>query len=258
MGEVWPTAIVAGVAAVSSVLGGLIGGWRKPSTLLSSIALGLAAGVLLGTITFEMLPRAESLASLTFASAGFLTGIALMFVFDLTLQRGRTAGPASDQLRQIRRFHQKRPPRGDEVTMLAGGTAAEEIIEGVSIGVSAAIQPELALFVAGSIALDNITEGLSIGALSAERSESGGRGRAVKWTATIGASLFVSAVLSWLLLRSLPDIPLGMAVAAGGGGMLYLTITDLIPEAEARHYQHSSTLAAAIGFLIAFILSSLV
>lgn len=106
--------------------------------------------------------------------------------------------------------------------------------------------------------MDNITEGVSVGALAAERAGGGGRARALKWTATIGASLFVSAVGSWLLLRALPDTPLGMLIAAGGGGMLYLTISDLIPEAELRQYQRSSTVSAAVGFLVAFMLSGIV
>jgi ZIP family zinc transporter len=37
--------------------------------------------------------------------------------------------------------------------------------------------------------------------------------------------------------------------------MLYLTITQLIPESEAEHYQHSSALAAAAGFLAILVLS---
>jgi ZIP family zinc transporter len=251
--------VVAGAAALASFAGGLVGGWRRPSTLLSSVALGLASGVLLGTILFEMLPRAEQRSSVALAAVAFLTGVGAMFGFDLVLSRGRTAGPAADQREQIERFHGQKRERGDEVTRLAGGTVAEEVIEGVSIGVGAAIQPGLALFVAGSIALDNLTEGVSIGALAAESDEQGvGRRRAVTWTGAIGVSLFTSAVLSWLLLRSLPEVVLGFLVAAGGGAMLYLTVTDLVPEAQERQYQQSGALAAALGVAVAFALSRVV
>lgn len=40
--------------------------------------------------------------------------------------------------------------------------------------------------------------------------------------------------------------------------MLYLTISDLIPQAELRQYQHSSTLAAALGFTVSYILANVV
>lgn len=254
MSGLWLVVLVAGSAAVASVLGGLAGGRRRPSTVVTSVALGLASGVLLGTITFEMLPRADDLAGVGLAVGAFLVGVALMYGFDLAVHRGRVAGPAADQREQIQDFHRERPAAGDDVTVLAGGTALEEVIEGLSIGVGAAIQPSLAVFVAGSIALDNATEGMSIGALSAERATGGGVGRrrATSWTGTIGASLFVSAVTSFVLLRSLPDPLLGVLIGSGGGGMLYLTITDLVPAAEERQYQESSAIAAALGLVVAF------
>jgi ZIP family zinc transporter len=54
-------------------------------------------------------------------------------------------------------------PRGGEVTVLAGGTSAEELIEGLSIGVGATINPGLALLIALASIIDNLAESLSIG-----------------------------------------------------------------------------------------------
>ena len=58
------------------------------------------------------------------------------------------------------------------MTVLAGGTSAEELIEGLSIGVGAAIKPGLALLIALAIIIDNLAESLSIGEII--RSEGGG------------------------------------------------------------------------------------
>lgn len=41
------------------------------------------------------------------------------------------------------------------MTVLAGGTSAEELIEGLSIGVGTAIKPGLALLIALAIIIDN-------------------------------------------------------------------------------------------------------
>jgi zinc transporter, ZIP family len=49
------------------------------------------------------------------------------------------------------------------VTVVAGGTSAEELIEGLSIGVGAVIKPGLALLIALAIIIDNLAESLSIG-----------------------------------------------------------------------------------------------
>jgi ZIP family zinc transporter len=39
--------------------------------------------------------------------------------------------------------------------------------------------------------------------------------------------------------------------------MLNLTVTDLLPEAEERHYQQSAALALAAGFMTIFALGQL-
>jgi ZIP family zinc transporter len=145
--------------------------------------------------------------------------------------------------------------------VLAGGTAAEELIEGLSIGVGVAIQPGLAVIVGASIALDNLSEALSIGALIAEKDHGSvrtpaARRRVLWWTGAIGGALFSSSVVSWLLLRTVSPEVLGLLIAVGAGGMFYLCVTELVPEAELRHYQHSSALAAAIGFVIILVLSA--
>ena len=73
--------------------------------------------------------------------------------------------------------------------------------------------------------------------------------RVLKWTGLIGVSLFGSAIVGWFALRGLSQAVLGTLIAAGAGGMFYLTVTDLLPEAEERHYQQSAALAIAAGFM---------
>jgi ZIP family zinc transporter len=132
---------VAGVAAVASPLGGMIALWRKPTSLFMSLALGFAGGVLLATIGFEMMPQALELSSVAIAVAGFVAGFAAVHAFDLFVHRGKIAGPKAEQGKTVERYHMRHRPRGDEVTVLAGGTSTEEVIEGLSIGVGSAIKP---------------------------------------------------------------------------------------------------------------------
>ncbi|GLQ57408.1 hypothetical protein [Devosia nitrariae] len=77
------------------------------------------------------------------------------------------------------------------------------------------------------------------------------------WTSAIGASLFVSAAVGWLVLRGLPQWALGALLAAGAGAMFNLTISDLLPEAESRQFQRSSTVATGVGFLVSMVLAHL-
>src|SRR5215207_4259977 len=132
---------VAGLAAVASPIGGLLALWHKPSSLFMSLALGFAGGVLMGTISFEMIPQALSLSSLTLTVAGFVLGFLAVYGFDLFIHSGRVAGPKAEQEQKVKRYYRRHRPRGDEVTVLAGGTSTEELIEGLSIGVGTSIRP---------------------------------------------------------------------------------------------------------------------
>ena len=251
---------IALAAALASPVGGLISLWLKPTTLFMSLALGFASGVLLATISFEMVPRALEMSSLLSTISGFTGGFLAVYGLDLFINRGKLVGEKAEQKQAVERFHRHHRPRGDQVTVLAGGTSAEELIEGLSIGIGAAIEPGLGLIVGAAIVIDNIAEALSIGELIRDQGHDKDRRpvwRVLKWTGLIGISLLSSALIGWFALKGLPQPVLGFLFALGGGGMFYLTVTDLVPEAEERHYQQSAAVAIGAGFMAIFALSHL-
>ncbi|WP_173514730.1 ZIP family metal transporter [Sinorhizobium psoraleae] len=240
---------VASAAAVASPMGGLIAIAIRPSSLVLSITVGFAAGVLLGTFAFEMMPKSLELASVPVVVTGFLLGLALVYVLDLYVNRWQMAGVEADQKRAVDRLHRRKKPRGSGIAVLAGGTSAEELIEGMAIGIGAAFEPGVVLIVGLAICVDNLSEGMSIGELAFDEEQQGANRYILGWTSVIGISLFVSAVAGWFLLKGLSEAVLGFLFAMGAGGMFYLTITDLVPEAESHQFQQSSAIANAIGFL---------
>lgn len=248
---------VALAGALASPLGGVIALCKRPTTLALSIAMGFAAGALLGAFAFEMLPRAARIASLPVAVGGFVLGFAFVYALDLFVNRGASAGEKAAQRGWVMSVRRRRHVRGDEVTVLAGGTSAEELIEGATIGVSAAIGDSLGLIVALSIVIDNVSEALSIGDLIREKGGDRQARRILGWTSLIGVALFGSALAGWFFLRELSQTALGLLVAAGAGAMFYLTVAELVPESESHQFEQSSAVAAAAGLLVIFTLSQL-
>ncbi|MDB5592216.1 ZIP family metal transporter [Enterovirga sp.] len=259
-GEIWIVGGVAAAGALASPIGGVLALWRQPTSLFMSLALGFAAGVLLATIGLEMMPKALELGSVPIAAGGFAAGMGAVYGLDLWTHRGRMAGPKADQCGDVRRFHSGHPSRASDAAVLAGGTSAEELIEGLSIGIGAAIDSRIGIMIALAIVIDNVAEALSIGTLmrSEESDATKHRRRILGWTGLIGLSLLVSTLAGWFLLRDMPKPALGFLFAAGAGGMFYLTVSQLVPDAEERHYQQSAALAAAAGFVLIFVLSNLV
>ncbi len=250
--------IVSGVAAVASVVGGLLALWHRSSTLISSLAFGVASGALIGTVTLEMLPTALKSGALAVVVIGFAAGMLSLFLFDLAVHGGVIVGEHADQRRIVRRYHRRRGS-GSQVLVLAGGTSVEELVEGLAIGVGAAIEPSLAFVVAIAIAIDNLAEGMSVGELIRDETPDRVRAmpRVLAWTGTIGLALFVSSMVGWFALRGVPPTVLSVLLAAGAGAMLYLALSSLVPEGEARQYQGSATLASGVSFALILVLSAL-
>lgn len=236
-------------------MGGAVAVWKRPTTLALSVSVGFASGALIGTFALEMLPKAAETASLTTAIAGFIAGFAFIYALDMFVEHGVSAGEKAMQRKWVLKVRQRQPARGNELTVLAGGTSAEELIEGLTIGVSAATDPSLGLIVGLAIIIDNVSEALSIGDLIREE----GRGRQARriffWTGLIGTALFMSTIAGWFLLRDLSPDLLGLLLAAGAGAMFYLTVTKLVPEAQSHQFEQSSAIAMAAGLLVIFALS---
>lgn len=249
-------ALVAGGAALASVAGGLLALVRRPSSFAMSIVFGYASGALIGAVTLEMLPEALERASVLATGAGFGLGFLAIWLFDLFVNRWRLAGHEAEQWSEVEAYHRSHRPRGDQVTVLAGGTSAEELVEGLAIGTGMVIEPEVGLLIAAAIAVDNLSEGLSIGEFVAS-GKAGRRAihRIVGWTGLVGASLFVSALIGYLLLRDASPDAIGILQAVGAGGMLYLTVSALVPPSEERQYQGSGALATGLGFLTILLLT---
>lgn len=248
---------VAGVAALASPLGGGLGLSLRANALTLSLVVGFAAGVLLGTFAFEMMPRALEDAGAGLAVAGFAGGFAFVYGLDLLVNRGRMAGPEGDPDGKVARFHRRRRPLGPKTTVLGLGTACEELIEGLSIGVGMAIDPGLGWIIALAVGIDNVSEGMSLAELARAEKTGHVARRVLGWSSLIGIALFASALAGWFALRGMSDLAMGALIAAGAGGMFYLTAAQLMPEAEAHHVQQSAAAAIATGFLAIFLLSGL-
>lgn len=259
MNELWTFLLIAGGAALASPVGGVASLLVRPTSLLLSIAVGVAGGVLLGAVAFEMVPKAVELSGLLTSAIAITVGVLLVWSFDLYVNRGMTAGDEASQQRWVQRFHQHRKPRGNKVTVIAGATSAEELIEGIVIGASSAIGGGTGLVVGIAIALDNISEALSIGELvfdaDKEKTKDKQGWEIMKWTGLIGVSLLVSALGGYFLLSRLPEFWQGALTGLGAGAMFYLAITGLVPEAESHQFEKSGGLASAAGFLAMLVLT---
>jgi zinc transporter, ZIP family len=142
--------------------------------------------------------------------------------------------------------------------VLATGTTIEEWLEGFAISIGLVLDPGIAIVLGIAIGMDNFTEGISIGLRLREengRDTSALTRRVLGWTGVIGGSLLVAAIVGWFFLRDLSQPVLGFLFAFAGGGLLYLTVTDLLPNSQERQFNQSAAVATGLGFLTILVLS---
>ena len=250
---------IAAVAALSNVAGGLFALKQPPTSLFTSIALGFASGLIIATVSLEMIPQAIEIGSTTIAVAGFTAGFIAVYAFELFIHRGQIAGELSDQYDDVAEHYRYQRPYGDEVVVLAGGISIENVVQGLAIGMGFAIDPAVALLVALAVSIDQLTEGMSIGELVKRSAEKPKQVKLVlRWTLIMASAMFISALVGGFILNDLSNSVLALMFAFAAGGMFYITITELVPTSAKYHFQQSSALATAFGFLVILVLARVV
>jgi zinc transporter, ZIP family len=135
--------------------------------------------------------------------------------------------------------------------LIVGVMTLHSFAEGIGVGVAFGGGDDLGVFISAAIAIHNVPEGLAISLVLVPRG--------VSWLKAAWWSIFSSlpqplmAVPAFLfVLWFEPVLPIGFGLAAGA--MLWMTASELIPEARADLPDRSiaATVVAAIVLMIAF------
>lgn len=230
------------------------------AALITAIATGL------GAVPFAFAPnmsRGWLGASNAFA-AGLMIAASLSLVFEgFMLGPWRTAAGALLGFVLIRMAHRHLDGRKDlHVGELRGADAKKALLivgvmtihsfaEGIGVGVAFGGGDDLGIFISSAIALHNVPEGLAIALVLVPRG--------VSWLMAAWWAIFSSlpqplmAIPAFLfVLWFEPVLPVGFGLAAGA--MLWMTTSELIPEARADLPDRNiaATIVAAIVLMFAF------
>ncbi|GAB6138185.1 ZIP family metal transporter [Halanaerobaculum tunisiense] len=235
-------ASITTIGLLAGVLGTGLGGavtffWRRPRDRSISLMLGIASGVMLSVVLFDLVPEAVEHSNLVYTSGGLLAGWLVLSLL---------AGYIKTDSQDVAYI---------ETGILLGlGIALHNFPEGLAIGAGCVAEAELGLSLALVIALHNLPEGLAL----ATPMNAGG------WSP-----------VKILVLAMLPGIPMGLGAFLGallgfispgiltlnlgfaGGGMLYIIVRELLPSAYSTKYGFQSTLGVVIGLVGGILLAIL-
>jgi zinc transporter, ZIP family len=241
----WEAFVFGALASSALVIGGALGSFWKPSSLVTGAMLAFASGTLISALAFELFPEAVELGGLRASGWGLLAGAATFVVINAWLdnraaaeQRGKVAVAG----------------RGVGLALLAAVTL-DGVPENLALGVSLAGEEttgggSLALLVA--IFASNFPEAL-VGAVSM-RSQGHPPGYAIGlWGATAGL-LTLAVVVGRQALATAEPSTLAFPLAFAGGAVLASLADTLMPEAFERG-RPVNAFATAAGFYVSFALA---
>ncbi len=205
--------VYAFIASISSIVGGLLPIYTGIKHIRTNYLIGFAAGVLISTAVFEMLPEAVSQSNI-----GFVNPLALGFFSLYLLEKTVMIHACKERECDIH--------TAGWVGMI--GLGLESILDGIAIAVGYITEPALGLIIAFAVAVHELPVGFSTSVIMMRS----GFNRRNTLTALLATSFLT--VVGALIAGFFPQEFFGTVLAFTVGTFIYIGASDLLPHAHDR------------------------
>lgn len=226
------------------VLGALLAYLVKVPPRVLAAVMAFGSGVLISTLSFELMDEGYRIGGIFALALGFLAGAALF--------TGANWLVAHKGGKHRKRSGDQQSSGDSSSTAIAIGALLDGIPESIVIGVSLLGGGGVSLPAVAAVFLSNLPEGLS----SASGMRKAGRSKAYVFGVWGGIALAsaLAALIGNLALAGAPPELIAFVNAVAAGAILAMLVDTMIPEAfEVAH--DFAGLVTVLGFLAAFILS---
>ena len=230
--------IIGILAGFATGVGGILGVLFKPSGRYLMLGLSFSSGIMLG-VTFLMLVPESFGSGFLPSFIGFAMGSLLFFFLDVALPHIHTIKSRGGLLRLG--------------ILIAIGMALHDIPEGFGIGSGYGISDSFGIAIAIGVMLHNIPEGVAI---AIPLYSSGiGRFKTIFICFAAGITTLIGTMAAYFLLGSFTEPMFHSGLAFAAGAMFFITVNELIPEAQKYGHARLIGLGVLIGILMAFLLT---
>ena len=245
--------LFAGVVGMG--LGGLLTAiFGKRTDKMISIFLSFAGGVMLSVVFLELIPEAVGHSSVEVTIIGLIAGVVMVLLLHNLIDRISFAGKAMSKLHEsyTEYFHAddmlaRRTSllRSGMIMLFAIGL--HNIPEGLALGAAGHHDAGLGFSLAIIIGLHNIPEGMAVSAPLVAGGLS--RLKAITLTLLIGATTLLGAVTG-LLIGGISDTAVALSFSIAGGAMLYVVLSEILPQSIVSSKDRIPTVFALVGILV--------
>lgn len=273
--------LVAGI--IGTGLGGVIGVLLKnKGNKIMGRVLSFAGGVMVGVVTFEMLPEAVAYSKIENAieQSGILIAVSALVVGMLVVFGLNKLLDVIENMRETHRsieeLHHEtkvieandaliaesenggsvKTQEMDKKSLLKAGfimllaIALHNLPEGMAIGATGASNTQTGILIAIIIAVHNIPEGMAI---SAPLASGGVKGwKTILLTALAGAATVLGAVIG-LAVGGISKLASGICMGLAGGAMLYVTFCEILPQSILMEEGRVPAVSMLVGIICSMI-----
>jgi len=246
------TTIIGSAAGILGTgLGGAIGFFlNDPGKRFLSTLLSFAAGLMIAVVCFDLLPEAFEIGGLITGMVGIVLGTAMVVVLDEMISG----------LRKRRNPRKKKTSFMDAGYIRTGilltiGIAIHNFPEGLAIGSGFTAIQSYGLGLSLVIALHDIPEGIAMA--TPMRIGGVGKTRVFLLSLLAGIPTGIGALVGYILGEISP-VFIAMCLAFAGGAMLYITCSELMPDAFELYRGRISSFGLIMGAMTGILISSLI
>lgn len=234
MSTYWLVLGLAALPAAGNFAGGILAEIFRISNRTLSLALHLAAGIVLAVIGLELMPQALGAELSWVPLLAFIAGGALFIGLD------RLVGVVKARLGGTDR-------QAGAVTIFSG-VSIDLFSDGVMIGTGTILNPALGLLLAiGQVPAD-VPEGFA--AIATMRRAGIPRQQRMLFAAGFTIPILLGATLGYFALREAPEIITLSVLAVTGGALTAVVIEEMVTEAHEGDTSRLGPIALTAGFAI--------
>ncbi|GAA3928388.1 ZIP family zinc transporter [Hymenobacter algoricola] len=261
----FPTWALAGcwglVSGSALLLGAAIGYYAHVPQRLIAAVMAFGSGVLISTLSLELMEEAYKQGGLDSTSLGFVGGAVAYTLANWLLARAgakhrkRSGQHQHEERQKVKAGSKPGADPGDDNSMaLAIGALLDGIPESIVIGLSMLVGGKVSVVAVVAIFLSNLPEGLSSSAGMKKA------GRSARYVFLLWGGIMLISGVSSLVGYSVfshfsPDV-IAATTAVAAGAVLAMIADTMIPEAFATAHNFTG-LITVLGFLASFFLSKM-
>jgi ZIP family zinc transporter len=220
--------------AVANFAGGALAEVFRVSGRALSLALHLAAGIVLAVVGLELMPEALEASAPWAPLLAFVAGGAAFIGLDRLIGyvQGRLGGSE----------------RQSGALAIFGGVAVDLFSDGVMIGTGTVLNPALGLLLAlGQVPAD-VPEGFA--AVATLRNAGVSRRRRLIMAGGFAVPILAGAALGFLALREAPEVVTLSVLALTGGALVAVVVEEMVTEAHEGDTSRLGPLFLTAGFAL--------